>query len=45
MAYEKHEWQDGELITSSSLNNLEDGVETAITTSSGGLKKMYLVLD
>jgi len=42
MAYEKHEWQDGELITSSSLNNLEDGVETAITTSSVGFEKNVL---
>lgn len=26
MAYNKHDWQDGELITSAGLNNIEDGI-------------------
>lgn len=26
MAYEKHTWQDGEVITKEKLNNMEDGI-------------------
>lgn len=31
MVYYKHEWQDGELITSDNLNNLESGIQSAHT--------------
>jgi len=30
MAYNKHEWQDGELITESSLNNIENNIPSLI---------------
>lgn len=29
MAYEKHTWADGEVITKEKLNNMEDGIEAA----------------
>ena len=28
MAYEKHTWVNGEIITASKMNNIEDGIET-----------------
>lgn len=31
MVYNKHEWQDGELITSVNLNHIEDGVDNSQT--------------
>lgn len=31
MVYDKHEWQDGELITSVNLNHIEDGVDNSQT--------------
>lgn len=27
MAYEKHVWEDGELITKDALNHMEEGIE------------------
>ncbi len=33
MAYPKHTWTDGELITKENLNNLEAGVEAADTAA------------
>ena len=33
MAYVKHSWQDNELIEAAKLNNLEDGVEEALSQS------------
>lgn len=32
MAYSKHTWTDGELITKEKLNNLENGLENVETT-------------
>lgn len=32
MAYEKHTWTDGELITKERLNHIEDGLENVETT-------------
>ncbi len=29
MAYDKHEWTDGEIITKERLNAIEDGIEEA----------------
>lgn len=29
MVYNKHDWQDGELITSDNLNNIEDGIDSS----------------
>lgn len=29
MAYEKHDWQDGEVITETLLNNMEQGIYDA----------------
>ena len=29
MVYDKHEWQDGELITSGKLNHMELGIQLA----------------
>lgn len=37
MAYTRHTWQSGEVISSALLNNIEDGIEEA-ATSGGGLK-------
>ena len=37
MAYEKHTWENGELITAEKLNHMEDGIE-----SSGGGGGNYL---
>jgi len=28
MAYEKHTWVNGEIITASKMNNIENGIET-----------------
>lgn len=30
MAYERHTWVDGETITDTKLNNIEDGIEEAM---------------
>jgi len=37
MAYTRHTWQSGEVISSALLNNIEDGIEEA-ASSGGGLK-------
>lgn len=39
MAYSKHTWQDGELITKELMNNLETGLETAANAVDGKLAK------
>ena len=39
MAYSKHTWQDGELITKDLMNNLETGLETAANAVDGKLAK------
>ena len=39
MAYSKHTWQDGELITKELMNNLETGLETAASAVDGKLAK------
>ena len=39
MAYSKHTWQDGELITKELMNNLETGLETATNAVDGKLAK------
>ena len=39
MAYSKHTWQDGELITKDLMNNLETGLETATNAVDGKLAK------
>ena len=36
MAYERHEWVCGEKITAELMNNLEGGVEEALSNSGGG---------
>jgi len=32
MVYNKHEWQNGELITSDKLNNIEDGIDSSTSS-------------
>ena len=39
MAYSKHTWQDGELITKELMNNLETGLETTAKSVDGKLAK------
>ncbi|MBO7735559.1 MAG: hypothetical protein J6S67_23540 [Methanobrevibacter sp.] len=41
MAYEKHTWTTGDVITVARLNHIEDGIEEAGTTGGGG--KLQLV--
>lgn len=36
MAYTKHTWECDELITADKLNNIEDGIEEAISGGGGG---------
>ena len=36
MAYTRHTWQSGEIISSALLNNIEDGIEEAASTTGGG---------
>lgn len=53
MAYSKHTWQDGELITKELMNNLETGLETAANAvddklakpSSNGTNEQILATD
>lgn len=53
MAYSKHTWQDGELITKDLMNNLETGLETAANAvddklakpSSNGTSEQILATD
>lgn len=35
MVYNKHEWRDGELITSDNLNNMENGIQLAYSIQKG----------
>lgn len=42
MAYTKHVWVDGEIITDTKLNNMEDGIEDAYQKPSGGIPKTDL---
>ena len=36
MAYTRHTWQSGEVISSALLNNIEDGIEEAASSGGGG---------
>lgn len=52
MAYTKHTWVDGEIITKEKLNNMEEGIKTAesktvpdATTGAKGIVKMSAKVD
>ena len=36
MAYEKHTWECGETITDAKMNNIENGIEEAMSSGGGG---------
>lgn len=44
MSYTKHEWVNNETITASKLNNIEDGIEEAAQSESGGYDLVFNVL-
>ena len=38
MAYTRHTWQSGEVISSALLNNIEDGIEEAASSGGGSVR-------
>ena len=40
MPYVKTTWETGDLITATGMNNIEDGVESAVNTSESALAKV-----
>lgn len=44
MAYSKHTWGSGEVISTQNLNNIEDGIESHDTLFNGvGAEAIYLL--
>lgn len=37
MAYEKHLWECGEVVTDAKMNNIENGIEEALTSGGGAV--------
>lgn len=42
MAYERHSWQCGDVVTAERLNNIEDGVEEALECCGSGAEEFLV---
>lgn len=45
MAYKRHDWECGDVVTAELLNNIEDGIEEALECCGGGGGSAKLVLE